>query len=113
MNKCSFCGDWSDTKDWCSHCNLPVKEISTQSEPSHEPDIYDMAYEEEIDSQGWWIELPDGYTGAKEKFFIVPIEEDDKTVKLRCATDGKKHLIRYATKEQFEKALNEQGIIRS
>lgn len=53
------------------------------------------------------IELPDGYQGAKCKFFADPLETEGPLVKLQCAEEGKGHLIRWARITEVE-ALKEQ-----
>ena len=110
IDVCPVCGDF-DIGDWCNHCNIPTKETSS-NEPSYEPNIYDMGYREEIASQGHWIELPDGYNGNIERFFIIPIEENNIEVKLRCATKGKEYMIKYAYKSEYKKAMIKAGFLQ-
>lgn len=49
--RCPACGDWSDTRDWCDHCNLPMKKDPHVDSFSHsEPDYGSMQYQQYIDS---------------------------------------------------------------
>lgn len=48
------------------------------------------------------IELPDGFNGSTMAFYADPIEVDGELVKLQCALDGKRHLIRWARKSDIK-----------
>lgn len=48
---CPVCGDYSDAKDWCSHCNIPMKPSPHVDRFSHnEPDYGSLRYQQYIDS---------------------------------------------------------------
>lgn len=47
MYRCPLCGDWHETRDWCNHCEIPMKfEPLRGSEPGPEQQ-YQEYYEQE------------------------------------------------------------------
>ncbi len=55
------------------------------------------------------VYIPDGYNGSKVMFFIDPIEVDGELVKLSCAEEGKKYLIRWIHVAELSKLIKEQN----
>jgi hypothetical protein len=56
------------------------------------------------------IVLSDGYSGHTEIFHSDPIEEDEATVKLQCASPGKGHLFRWVLKSELERLKDGEGL---
>ena len=49
MYRCPVCGDFDDDKDWCNHCQVPMKEeINTTSVLTLEEQAYAEHYYSEL-----------------------------------------------------------------
>jgi hypothetical protein len=52
------------------------------------------------------LPLPDGYNGHTETFHAEPIDSDAACIKLRCASPGKEYMIRWVSRDEYEKLMS-------
>ena len=55
------------------------------------------------------ITLPDGYNGHTVTLNAEPIRREGGSVLLACAEPGREYMIRWASVEEFERALAAQS----